>query len=188
IIPGVDELPDTEPLLTLLALAEAGSESAAAERLGIGQSSVSRRIASLQKSSGEPLTQRTASGSKLTPAGERLLPYARELRASLNAAARLLAADEAGPLKLLFGMTPELAPRFAGALVNSARTPALESALFELTINEGSDEELLADVRSGALHAALSSWAPAGREPGLEATRVGSDRLVMISQAAGELL
>ena len=184
----MDVLPDTEPLLTLLALAEAGSESAAAESLGIGQSSVSRRIASLQRGSGEPLTQRTASGSKLTPAGERLLPYARELRASLNAAARLLAADAAGPLNLRFGMAPELAPRFAGALIISAGAPALESALFEIAVSEGSDERLLAAVRAGELHAALSSWAPAGREPGLETSRVTTDRLVIIGQPGGDLL
>ena len=183
------ERPDTEPLLTLLALAEAGSESAAAESLGIGQSSVSRRLATLQRLSSEPLTQRTAGGSKLTAAGERLLPYAREVRASLTVAARLLAADEAGPLALRFGIVPELAPRFAGPLVNavSEHSAPEVAGILKPTFSESSNEQLLAGVRSGNLHAGLVTWAPAGREPGLEATRIAGDRLVLIGSPGGEL-
>lgn len=175
------ELPDSEPLLTLLTLAEAGSESAAAEVLGIGQSSVSRRLATLQRSSGEPLTQRTATGSKLTAAGERLLPYARELRASLTAAARLLAADAAGPLALRFGLTSELAPRFAGPLVSAT------SGLHEPRFVEADEDELLAGVRAGRLHAALTTWAPAGREPGFTTERIAGDRIDCIAAPGGSL-
>src|SRR5690606_10321979 len=90
----VPELPDAETLMTLLTLHETGSESAAAEVLGVGQSSVSRRIATLQRLSPEPLTVRTATGTKLTPAGQRLLPFAREARAALLGAARWLSAGE----------------------------------------------------------------------------------------------
>jgi len=179
---GVPELPDTEQLFTLLALAEAGSESAAAELLGIGQSSVSRRLAALQRLSPEPLTQRTATGSKLTAAGERLLPLARELRTSLNAVARLIAADDAGPLDLRFGLAPELAPRFSGPLVAATR------GLPEPTFVEGSDADLLSAVRGGELHAALTTWAPAGREPGYVAERVASDSIVCVAAAGDAVL
>ena len=108
----VPQLPDSEPLLTLLALHEAGSESAAAELLGIGQSSVSRRLSSLQRLSSEQLTVRTATGTKLTDFGERLLPYAREARAALTGAGRWLVGEAAsvGPLRV--GLDPDLAERF----------------------------------------------------------------------------
>lgn len=177
---GVAELPDTEQLFTLLALSEAGSESAAAESLGIGQSSVSRRLAALQRSSAEPLTQRTATGSKLTAAGERLLPLAREVRASLTTVARLLAADRAGPLALRFGLAPELAPRFSGPLASAARQ------LDEPHFVEGTDGELLSALRSGKLHGALTTWAPAGREPGFVAQRVSEDRLVCVAAGGND--
>lgn len=178
----VADLPDTEQLFTLLALAEAGSESAAAELLGIGQSSVSRRLAALQRLSPEPLTQRTATGSKLTAAGERLLPLAREVRSSLAAVSRLMAADAAGPLDLRFGIAPELVPRFAGPLA------AGTEELVEPNFVEGKNGELLADVRSGKLHGALTTWAPAGREPGFVAERVASDRIVCLSAAGDAVL
>src|SRR5690606_18153453 len=107
-----------ELLLTLLAVAEAGSESEASAVLGIGQSSVSRRLAALQQDVAEPLTQRTAAGLKVTSAGERLLPHARQVRSALLAAGRTLDAAP-GPLDLELGLSPHLAPRLAGTLVTT---------------------------------------------------------------------
>jgi len=166
-------LPDAQLLLTLLAVAEAGSESEASAVLGIGQSSVSRRIAALQEGVPEPLTQRTAAGVKLTSAGERLLPHARLVRSALVSAARAL--DAGGePLALTIGLSPHLAPRLAGALV---RTGAPNAP----TLTEASSRHLLALVQDATLHAALTLWAPAGAEPGYTAERVATDRLVFIA-------
>src|SRR5690606_9393924 len=138
--------------------------------------------------SSEPLTKRTAAGSRLTPAGERLLPYAREVRTALTAAGRLLAADEAGPLSLTLGLAPELAPRFAGPLLVNAAAADLAPDLFDFELQEEGDERLLAAVRSGELPAALTTWAPAGREPGLEVARLAEDRLVLVEQPGGGLI
>lgn len=170
---GMRSLPDAQLLLTLLAVAEAGSESEASAVLGIGQSSVSRRLAALQDGATEPLTQRTAAGVKLTSAGERLLPHARQVRTALVAAARSLDADGA-PLSLDIGLSPHLAPRFAGALVRAA-------AANTLSLSEGSSRHLLTRVQDGAAHAALTLWAPAGAEPGYTAERVATDRLVFVA-------
>ncbi len=171
------QLPDSEPLLTLLALHEAGSESAAAELLGIGQSSVSRRISTLQRLTGEALTVRTATGTKLTEFGERLLPFAREARAALTGAARWLAGEgtAAGPLRV--GLDADLAPRYAGplaGLAGSGVTPAL---------SEGWSRELVEQVRDGALDAAVVLWAPAGSEPGFTAAMLTEESLVLIAAA-----
>src|SRR5690606_26611946 len=159
---GVSTLPDAEPLITLLALHEAGSESLAAEVLGVGQSAVSRRIASLQRLTREPLTVRTASGTKLTPAGERLLPFARDARAALQGAARWLAGGGAAPpLPLRRGVAPALTPRRAGRLAALGRDGA------PLAVDEAWSRELVEAVRRGDVDAAAVLWAPAGAEPGL---------------------
>ncbi|HEX7000324.1 MAG TPA: LysR family transcriptional regulator [Trueperaceae bacterium] len=175
------QLPDSEPLLTLLALHEAGSESAAAELLGIGQSSVSRRISTLQRLTGEPLTVRTATGTKLTEFGERLLPFAREARAALTGAARWLSGEgsAAGPLRL--GLDADLAARYAGrlaGLAGSEVTPVL---------SEGWSRELVERVRDGALDAAVVLWAPAGSEPGFTAAALTDESLVLIAAAGVRL-
>jgi DNA-binding transcriptional LysR family regulator len=62
-----------------LAVAEAGSLSAAARRLRITQPTVSRRVALLEAQLGEAVFVRTADGARLTSFGERLLEPARRM-------------------------------------------------------------------------------------------------------------
>lgn len=62
-----------------LAIAEAGSLSAAAKRLGVGQPTVSRRLAELEYRVGAPLFTRQVAGATPTSAGERLLAPARQM-------------------------------------------------------------------------------------------------------------
>jgi DNA-binding transcriptional LysR family regulator len=62
-----------------LAVAEAGSLSAAARRLHITQPTVSRRVALLEAQLGEAVFVRTADGARLTSFGERLLEPARRM-------------------------------------------------------------------------------------------------------------
>lgn len=182
------ELPDADLLLTLLVVAEAGSESAAADALGIGQSSVSRRIAALQQASTAPLTQRTAGGTRLTPAGEALLPYARTVRAALTAAMRQLDPSVPDPLQVTLGISHHLVPRLAGALLVERRERAAAGEPIEPDLREAYSAALLAAVREGTLQAAVTLWAPAGGEPGLRATRVGQDRLRLVAQQGGRVI
>jgi DNA-binding transcriptional LysR family regulator len=62
-----------------LAVAEAGSLSAAARRLRMTQPTVSRRIAELEATVGEPLFVRAIGGASLTSFGERLVAPARRM-------------------------------------------------------------------------------------------------------------
>lgn len=185
---GMAELPDAELLLTLLAVAEAGSESAAADALGIGQSSVSRRIAALQKDSDVPLTQRTAGGTRLTAAGEALLPYARTVRAALTAAMRQLDPSVPDPLQVTLGVSHHLVPRLAGALLVERRERAAEGEPIEPALREDYSAALLEAVREGTLQAAVTLWAPAGGEPGLRAVRLGEDRLRLVAQQGARVI
>lgn len=166
---GMSSLPDAEHLLTLLAVAEAGSESTAAELLGVGQSSVSRRLAALQQLAREPLTRRTAAGTRLTPAGEALLGPARELRAVLQRAAEQLDPERRAAATVRLGITPHLVPRLAGAF-GAARG-------LEVELVEAHSRTLLTALRRGELAAALSLEAPAGGEPGVRTVQVGEERL-----------
>jgi DNA-binding transcriptional LysR family regulator len=62
-----------------LAVAESGSVSAAAKRLETTQPTVSRRLAELEASLGEPLFARSVDGTTPTSFGERMLPAARRM-------------------------------------------------------------------------------------------------------------
>jgi DNA-binding transcriptional LysR family regulator len=68
-----------EDIQLFLAVAEAGSLSGAAKRLRVTQPTVSRRVAELEASLGEPLFVRTAEGAGLTSFGERLIEPARRM-------------------------------------------------------------------------------------------------------------
>lgn len=67
-----------------LAVAEAGTFSAAARRLGIDGSTVGRRVGALEADLGVALFLRTPAGPRLTPEGRDLLEPARAARAELT--------------------------------------------------------------------------------------------------------
>lgn len=69
-------------------IAECGSFSAAAERLYVAQSALSRQIKELEQHLGTPLFERTARRPQLTPAGQALLHRTRRLLADLAQAER----------------------------------------------------------------------------------------------------
>lgn len=73
-----------------LAVAETGSVTLAAARLGRTQSAVSLLIKRLEDNLGQPLFDRLARGVSLTARGEQLLPYARRVVALLDDAAQAL--------------------------------------------------------------------------------------------------
>lgn len=75
------ELPlmDWDKLKTFHYAAETGSLTAAAEKLGVSQSSVSRQIAALESGMGVPLFQRHARGLLLTGPGMALREFTREM-------------------------------------------------------------------------------------------------------------
>lgn len=80
-----------DDLRVFLAVLRAGSFSAAAQQLGVEQSTVSRRVAALERSVGGPLFDRRSTGPVATALGGTLAPLAeqveRQARAVLEAAA-----------------------------------------------------------------------------------------------------
>jgi DNA-binding transcriptional LysR family regulator len=80
-----------------LAVAEAGSLSGAARRLRMTQPTVSRRIAELEATVGEPLFVRTVDGAAVTAFGERLLEPARRMAESASELERAVDRAETAP-------------------------------------------------------------------------------------------
>ncbi|KAA2264067.1 LysR family transcriptional regulator [Solihabitans fulvus] len=69
---------DTRYLRAFVAVADHGGISAAAQRLGYAQSSVSAQLKRLEADLGVTVLVRAGTGARLTEAGQRLLPHARE--------------------------------------------------------------------------------------------------------------
>ena len=98
---------DPRLLEAFVTVADAGSFTAAAHRLGSTQSTVSQQIGRLEGRIRKPLLDRTARPVKLTPAGERLIGYARRVLALQREAAALLA-DPSGSRTLQVGLPDDL--------------------------------------------------------------------------------
>jgi DNA-binding transcriptional LysR family regulator len=79
-----------------IAVAEERNLTRAAERLHLAVSAVSKRIAELEEQVGSALLLRYARGVDLTPAGQSVLHYARELRMVLGHMDEELASYSAG--------------------------------------------------------------------------------------------
>lgn len=79
---------EVRQLRVLVALAKQGGVTAAAQSLGLAQSTVSEALAALERAVGAPvlLRRRGAHDSVLTDAGQALLPHARDVLASLESA------------------------------------------------------------------------------------------------------
>lgn len=117
---------DSDLMRTFLAVAETGSVTAAAERLGRVQSAISIQVKRLEASLGQRLFERLPRGVALTPRGEQLLPYARRsVEVLAEAAVALRERPLSGPVRV--GVPEEygetLLPRALAAF--AARHPAV---------------------------------------------------------------
>jgi DNA-binding transcriptional LysR family regulator len=88
---------DPNDLLIFARVAELGSFSRAAERLGLPKSTVSRRLAALEQRMGERLLLRTTRRQTLTEFGLQLLEHARQVVAELDAGGLLREQRQAAP-------------------------------------------------------------------------------------------
>jgi LysR family transcriptional regulator for metE and metH len=75
-------------LRSLVAIADSGKLSTAAERVHLSASAQSLQVRALETHHGLPLFERTREGLRFTPGGERLLTLARTVMAEISAAER----------------------------------------------------------------------------------------------------
>lgn len=78
-----------DDLLTLLTVARLGKYTAAAQVLGVNHTTVSRRIAALEKSVGEPVLASSPDGWEVTQAGEQLISAAEAVETALEEAGKV---------------------------------------------------------------------------------------------------
>lgn len=88
---------DPNDLLIFAHVAELGSFSRAADRLGLPKSTVSRRLAALEQQLGERLLLRTTRRQTLTEFGLQLLDHARQVVAEVDAVSALRERRHAAP-------------------------------------------------------------------------------------------
>jgi DNA-binding transcriptional LysR family regulator len=145
---------EIEDIQAFVTVADAGGLSAAAQRLGISKSIVSRRLARLEKSLGATLLTRSTRGASLTEAGATFREHAARIAAEAEAARDALSPDGTvrGRLRvavpLSFGAT-----HFAPVLAQlAARYPELEiQASFSDRMVDLLSEGFDAAIRLGVL-------------------------------------
>ncbi|CAG9272460.1 LysR family transcriptional regulator [Paraburkholderia unamae] len=119
---------DIKQLRALLAVAETGSVTRAAETLHIVQPAVSRHLKLLEEDIGATLFDRSRQGMGLTEAGEILVEYARRALHELDRARSEIQPDDSQVSGVAtIGLLPSTSALLAGPLVSAikARYPAI---------------------------------------------------------------
>jgi DNA-binding transcriptional LysR family regulator len=156
---------DWDDVQVFLAIARAGRLSAAAKRLDVEHTTISRRLAALEAELGVPLFYRTASGYVLTPHGDNVLSSAETMEGAaiaVMARAREKSAPIAGRVRLA------LAPEFASHWL------APNLATFR-TLHPHIELQILVGTRQRNLwrgEAELAVQSPRPRQQGLIAVRI----------------
>ena len=176
---------DVRHLAALVAVVDEGSFSKAANALGFTQSAISQQIAALEKAAGLPVFDRPKGPrtAELTPAGELLLRYAREVLDRVTAMD-----DELDRLRrgvsgnLVIGTFQSVSAKLLPTIVQRMRTehPDVDIRLFE-TDNQ---LELLRGVLDDELDLAFT--VDVDDDPRAESDLLGFDPFVVIVRA-GEL-
>ncbi len=169
---------DIELARTFLEIVTSGSFVRAAERLNVGQTTVSARIKLLEQLLGRPLFVRNKSGASLTAAGEQFLRYAPSF-VQLWQRARLQVA---------------VPPGHRGALTIGSEVSLWEPLLLEwvawmrgslsdvaLRVHVDVPQDLINLVASGVVDAAIM-YAPQHR-PGLKIDRLMEEKLVLVTSS-----
>lgn len=144
---------DLNKLHVFNVVAQAGSFSAAAERLYVTQSAVSQQIKELEAGLGRQLFQRGRRGVRLTPHGEILQRYARDIFAlAARAEAALTDVAHLSEGRVSIGATPGVAVYLAPEWIQRFRNryPKLTVAL-----QTGVTAQVVPDVLAGRLNMGL---------------------------------
>jgi DNA-binding transcriptional LysR family regulator len=143
---------DTRDLATFATVARLGGMGRAARALNTVQSNVTQRVRRLEESLGVALFERSRSGARLTPAGERLMPYAARLDALLAEASRAARDDGAPRGTLTVGSLETTAALRLSPLLASyvAAHPGVD-----LVLRTGTTAELIERVLSRELEGAF---------------------------------
>ena len=170
-------------LLALVAVAETGTFSQAAEHLGYTQSAVSQQIGVLERMVGAQLFERPGGPRpvRLTPAGEILLTHARAVIARVSSAAadlRALVSGQQGELRV--GTLPSVGTKILPRLLAAFRA---DWAGIDIALHESLDcAELIGAVESGDIDVTFLDIGPHDTGP-LEVRPLLDDPMVLLAPA-----
>lgn len=160
------------------AIAEAGTITAAAERLGLAQPPLTRQIRDLEGRLGVTLFERHPRGVTLTEAGEVFVAEARavlERAEGIAGAAQRAARGEAG--RLAVGYTSSAA--FNPLVTRAIRAYRAAFPAVALSLEEDGTPDLIAALKAGRLDAAFSRSA-LGETAGVELTPLLDEPMVAV--------
>jgi DNA-binding transcriptional LysR family regulator len=141
----------TELLRSFAAIVDSGSMLAATERVFVTQSALSLQMKRLEETVQAPLFQREGRRLALTPAGQTLLTYAREILATNDRAVVALNGDQlAGPVRV--GLVQDFAETLLSGVLSRFAQLNPEA---QLQVRVGGSQELLEGLESDRLDAVL---------------------------------
>ncbi|MGW9028378.1 LysR family transcriptional regulator [Streptomyces sp. NPDC055722] len=162
-----------------VAVAEELNFSAAARRLHMATSPLSQRIRDLEKELGHRLFERDSHSVTLTPAGEALLPLARDVLEQINAMPwRLQEATRPGRCSMVVGIATGMHPRLRELL--NVLAERVENRC-ELLRRPGPSKDLITAVGENRVAFALARLPVS--DPSLDLLRVMSERLGVVVPA-----
>lgn len=164
---------ETEDLLVFLAVVRAGSMGAAASELHLATPSVSSRMTALERRLRARLFVRSTRGSSLTPAGERLVPYARRALALLQDAHSAVSSEERRRFVVA-------APASLGTVVFPVVLDLLQDLDLPVHCRVAHSEEIMDYLLDGTVDAALlmNQMTPAS----IVVSHLRSSRLVALAR------
>ena len=173
-------------LAYFLAVAEERNFTRAAQRIPIAQPAISQQIHRLESELSEKLFVRDRRGTRLTPAGEALLPHARSTLASAEHAREAVAALS-GLLtgRLAFGFVQPLPDRRLAGLLGAFHR---QHPGIELRLIEDETDALLAALATGELDAALIGLGRYDRLPPEVGSRLVAREPVVVAVHPGHPL
>jgi DNA-binding transcriptional LysR family regulator len=168
----------TRQLRYFVEIADSGSFSAAAERLFVAPSALSRQIKELENQLQTPLFERTARQPRLTAAGEAFYPRARNLLSELLKASEMatqVGHGQLGTLRLSHSSTvPMSGPLLQGISTWLERCPGVSVDIVKL-----SSEAQLEEIADGRLDVGLLRLPVLRQREGVRVEPLYSEQLLL---------
>ncbi len=168
---------DIPTLKSFVTVVEAGSFTAAGQRLKVSQSAVSQQIRLLERSLGAPLFTRHPRKVTLTQAGEVLLPYARQIIAKVEEAKAVVSDFEGlGRGRVVIGAGGAVCHHILPSLLDEFTA---RFGKIEIRVTSGFSAEILKRTLEGSVDLGLLVL-PIDRQ-GIVVSEIGRDELFAIA-------
>ncbi|AKM32925.1 hypothetical protein AB870_16655 [Pandoraea faecigallinarum] len=169
-----------------LEVVDAGGFSAAAERLFIAQSALSRQISELERELQAVLLERSSKGVTLTPAGRTFVDEARRVLTTLEgsvALTRSVARGEQGTVRLAHSSSVP----FAGALPSALFAHLQANPGVSVDISTLSSEQQQDEIEAGRIDVGLVRLPVLRPAPSLLCETIAQERLLLLVPAGHAL-